>query len=345
MNVSANKSANDSERGDSANIEIAHSDRAGESAKANGSAGSGMLPAGILGFPIAPLNDDGQLEIAAFEHNVRFLIEEGLSAIFVACGSGEFHALAPGEYRMMVEGALSVADGKVPVYTGVGGNIRHALEAARLSAELGADGCLILPPYLIEPEQEGLYQYLSAIIGSTELRAIVYQRDNCVLNAATLARLLDYPQLIGLKDGLGSMELNIELTQTFGERLVWMSGMPMAEVTLPAYVPLGFSAYSSAISNYIPHISALFYDALLRGDKPLLTELYRRVILPINAIRRQRKGYAVALIKAGMQIVGHPVDTAVRPPIVRVEPEHYAQLERIIGTAFALFPHPNKQNG
>ncbi|WP_079911705.1 5-dehydro-4-deoxyglucarate dehydratase [Paenibacillus sp. 32352] len=304
---------------------------------------SKKVPTGILGFPVAPMDQSGRLDEKAFEQNVEFLLQEGLSAIFVACGSGEFHALSHQDYRLMVETALSAARGRVPVYTGVGGNITHAIELAKLSEELGADGYLILPPYLIDAEQEGLYRYLNAIIGSTELNAIVYQRDNCILTLSTLERLLEHPQLVGLKDGHGSMDLNIELTQTIGSRLAWLNGMPMAEVTMPAYVNLGFSAYSSAISNYIPHISRLFYNALLNGNQSMLNDLYRHVILPINAIRRQRKGYAVALIKAGMQIVGLPVGTDVRPPIISVEEEHYRKLEEIIKVAFDRFPEPRKE--
>lgn len=295
-------------------------------------------PAGILGFPVAPMDLNGKLNVKALETNIQFLLDEGLSAIFIACGSGEFHALSRGEYQTMVETAISVAKDKVPVYTGVGGNISHALELAELSQKLGADGYLILPPYLIEPEQEGLYNYLNAIIGSTDLNAIVYQRDNCVLTLPTLQRLLSHPQLVGFKDGLGNMDTNIELTQTIGDRLGWLNGMPMAEVTMPAYVNLGFNSYSSAISNYIPHISATFYKALLSQNKPLLNELYTHVILPINRIRRQKKGYAVALIKAGMEIVGLPVGTQVRAPIIQVEKDHYQQMEQILKIAFDKFP-------
>jgi len=295
-------------------------------------------PTGILGFPVTPMEQDGSLNEKALEANIRFLLDNGLSAIFIGCGSGEFHAVSPSEYRTMVEIALSAAKGSVPVYTGVGGNLSHALELAKLSEELGADGYLILPPYLIEPEQEGLYQYLNAIIRSTSLNAIVYQRDNCVLTLPTLQRLLESPQLVGFKDGLGNMEMNIEFTQTIGDRLGWLNGMPMAEVTMPAYVNLGFRSYSSAISNYIPHISKLFYEALLQQNQALVNELYLQVILPISRIRRQRKGYAVSLIKAGMEIIGLPVGTAVRPPLIPVEKEHYRQLEQILKTAFDRFP-------
>jgi 5-dehydro-4-deoxyglucarate dehydratase len=300
-------------------------------------------PVGILGFPVAPMDHQGKLDLKALEKNIQFLIEEGLTAIFIGCGSGEFHALDHNEYRAMVETAMSVAAGKVPVYTGVGGNIKHAVELAELSAELGADGYLMLPPYLIDPEQKGLYEYLKTIVTSTELNAIIYQRDNCILTLETLQRLVEFPQVVGLKDGQGNMDLNIEMTQTIGDRLGWLNGMPMAEVTMPAYVNLGFNAYSSAISNYIPHISALFYDALLNQKKETLNELYRHVILPINRIRKQRKGYAVSLIKAGMEIVGLPVGTKTRAPIVEVESEHYKMLEVIVKNAFERFPKQNKK--
>ncbi|MCI4060113.1 dihydrodipicolinate synthase family protein, partial [Bacillus cereus] len=89
----------------------------------------------------------------------------------------------------------------------------------------------------------------------------------------------------------------------------------MAEVTMPAYLPIGFHSYSSAISNYIPHISRMFYDALKNGDDELVKELYQHVILPINDIRKQRKGYAVSLIKAGMEIMGLNVRNTARPPV------------------------------
>lgn len=74
-------------------------------------------PAGILGFPVAPFNSQGKLEEEALFQNIEFLVEEGLEAIFIACGSGEFQSLSQKEYEQMVEVAISAAGGKVPVYT------------------------------------------------------------------------------------------------------------------------------------------------------------------------------------------------------------------------------------
>ncbi|WP_102347745.1 5-dehydro-4-deoxyglucarate dehydratase [Bacillus sp. Marseille-P3661] len=299
-------------------------------------------PTGILGFPVTPFNESGNIDEKGLTRNITFLLEEGLEAIFVSCGAGEYHALSTKEFESTVELAMSVVDGKVPVYTGVGGNITEAIERAEISAKYGAEGYLILPPYLIEGEQQGVLDYYKTIINSTDLNAIVYNRANAVLQLDAVKKLVELPQVVGLKDGIGNMDLNIELTTAIGNRLSWLNGMPMAEVTHPAYLPLGFDSYSSAISNYIPHISRMFYNALLDDNKQLVRDLYQDVILPINRIRKQRKGYAVALIKAGMEIVGLPVSTSVRPPVTPVEKDHYQQLEQILKKAFEKYPANNK---
>lgn len=296
------------------------------------------LPRGILGFPVTPFNKQGQLDEQALAENIRFLVREGLEAIFVCAGAGEFQSLAVREYEAMVEVAVAEVKGRVPVYTGVGGNISAAVELATISEQKGADGYLILPPYLIHGEQEGLFQYFKTIIESTPLKAIIYQRDHAVFSVDTVQRLSEYPQVIGLKDGYGNIERNIELTQALGDRLIWMNGMPLAEVTMPAYYAIGFDTYSSAISNYIPHISRMFFEALKQNHRQLVHELYQKVILPIHHIRKMKKGYAVSLIKAGMEIMGLPVGQHVRPPIIPVEKEHYSQLEKIIGKALESYP-------
>ncbi|MBB6448667.1 5-dehydro-4-deoxyglucarate dehydratase [Geomicrobium halophilum] len=302
-----------------------------------------QIPKGILGFPVAPFTEQGCIDEKALNENINFLVDEGLEAIFIACGSGEFHALSMDEYRQMIDVAIETTKGRVPVYAGVGGNITAALEQARISEEKGVDGYLILPPYLIAGEQKGLIDYLSTIISSTDLNAIVYQRDNAILELKALQKLLGFPQLVGLKDGVGNNEQNILFTQNIGDRLTWLNGMPMAEVTMPAYLPLGFNGYSSAISNYIPHISRLFYTALIEGDKKTVNELHREIILPINKIRNKRKGYAVSLLKAGMEIVGMDVKNKVRPPVIPVEREDYEQLASIIEYAYDKYPRASKQ--
>lgn len=295
-------------------------------------------PKGILGFPVTPMNKEGEIDTEAFVKNVEFLLEGGLEAVFPACGAGEYTNLNDEEYEKIVDLTVKTVDGKVPVYTGVGGNITEAKNRAIISEKLGAEGYLIMPPYLIEGSQKGIYEYFAQIAEITNLNAIIYQRNNAILEADTLKKLSQIDQIVGFKDGYGNMEKNNEFSHKYKNKIDFLNGMPMAEVTMASYLPLGFESYSSAISNYIPHISRKYFDALKAGDEETVSHIYENVIFPLNSIRVKGKGYAVALIKAGMEIVGLPVGTTVRPPVSEVEPEHYKEMEEILKKALELYP-------
>ncbi|NQX58382.1 5-dehydro-4-deoxyglucarate dehydratase [Paenibacillus qinlingensis] len=289
-----------------------------------------------MGFPVTPFNLQEQIDEKALQANINFLVQNGLDSVFVCAGSGEYQSLDIKEYERVVTVGVATVAGKVPVFAGAGGNIREAVERVQLAEKLGADGLLLLPPYLIIPEQEGLFNYYRTLAQSTSLPVIIYQRDNAIFTLGTLEKLANLPNVIGFKDGLGNFELNIEFVQTIGSRLQWMNGMPLAELTMPAYSALGYLSYSSAISNYIPQVSRTFYTSLLAGDHATVSSIYQEVILPIHRIRQLRKGYAVSLIKAGMNIVGLPVGLEVRTPLVQVEHEHYVRLESIIKRSLDL---------
>jgi 5-dehydro-4-deoxyglucarate dehydratase len=296
------------------------------------------MPKGILGFPITPFDKNGKIDEKVLSANIEYLVREGTTAIFIGCGSGEFQSLSQVEYTAILELAVSVVDGRVPVFSGVGGNLATALEHSKISQGQGVDGYLLMPPYLVDSEQEGLYQYVRTIVEDSDLNAVLYNRGNAIYSLETLQKLLELQQVTGFKDGNGKMDTNIEYVQTIGDRLEWYNGMPFAEVTMPAYYNIGFTNYSSAISNYIPHISRLFFDAIQKGDQELVSDLYQTAILPINRVRKQRKGYAVSLIKAGMEIMGLPAGQKVRAPLTSVEPEHYKQLETILKNVLEKYP-------
>lgn len=293
--------------------------------------------AGALGFPVTPFNANNQIDIAEFKKNVEFLINNDLKDVFVACGAGEFNALNLSEYEELIKIASEYSSDEVKIYAGVGGNIQISHEQIKIAEKYNIKGLLIMPPYLIDPSKEGLYNYLNELISSTELEMIVYHRDNCRLNADILSKLAIHDNLIGFKDGVGKMEELLEFKNKFGDRFVWINGLPLAELTMSAYYKMGIKSYSSAISNYIPHISHKYFKALETQDKQTEHEIFENIILPIHKVRESEKGYAVALIKAGMNIVHHSTPLNVRCPISEVKEEHYNQLKEIINRVLLEF--------
>src|ERR1700684_3810425 len=104
---------------------------------------------GVLFFPVTPFTPGGEVDYDALAEHVRRGVAAGPGGVFVACGTGEFHALEVGEYARIVKTPVDVVGGRVPVFAGTGGPIAHARGFARAAAGNGAQGLLVLPPYLV----------------------------------------------------------------------------------------------------------------------------------------------------------------------------------------------------
>ena len=196
--------------------------------------------------------------------------------------------------------------------------LRHPHRRFRLaqaSEKAGADGILLLPHYLIEASQAGLYHHIKAVCDAVSIGVMVYNRDNSILMTETLARLCDAcPNLVGFKDGSGDIGLVRQITATLGERLTYLGGMPTAELFAEAYLGAGVTTYSSAVFNFVPQLAQEFYAALRAGEHQTTERILRDFFYPFMAIRNRKKGYAVSAIKAGVRLIGYDAGP-VRAPL------------------------------
>src|SRR5947209_2192674 len=118
---------------------------------------------GVFAFPVTPFHADGSLNVDTLRRHVRNLVGSGVSAVFACAGTGEFFSMALDEYRAAVTAVVEEVDGRLPVLSGVGYSTVLAVEFARAAESAGVDGILALPPYLVQAEQEGLYEHYRAI--------------------------------------------------------------------------------------------------------------------------------------------------------------------------------------
>ncbi len=286
---------------------------------------------GPFAFPITPMTATLEVDLPEFERHLVWMMDHSAPALFVACGTGEFASLSAGEVGELARVAVDVSEGKAPVFVGAGQALPVAIENARAAERAGASGLLLFPPYLREFEAEGLIAYAEAVSRSTSLPVILYQRDGIAYEPAVLDRLVRLPNVLGLKDGLGDVERMQRTVAAFGERLTYFNGMPTAETFQPSYRAAGVPFYSSAVFNFVPEVSWAFWRALEAGDDVTVRRIIADFFVPLAELRRQAKGYAVALVKAGVwsrRSAGGPV----RAPLVEVLPEHLSALERLIAS-------------
>ncbi|WP_086831296.1 5-dehydro-4-deoxyglucarate dehydratase [Streptomyces sp. NRRL B-24572] len=293
---------------------------------------------GLLFFPVTAFAPDGSVDLDAFRTHVRAGVDAGAAAVFACCGTGEFHALAPEEFRDCVAAAVEETAGRVPVVAGTGYGTALAIRYARLAEEAGADGLLAMPPYLVVPDQAGLLRHYTELAAATPLDVLVYQRDNAVLTPDTAVALARTEGVIGLKDGLGDLALMqriVSAVRAEGLDLLYVNGLPTAELTAAAYRGIGVTRYSSAVFCFAPDLALAHHRALASGDDATVDLLVDGFYRPLVELRSRGRGYAVSLVKAAVRRGGLDVGE-VRPPLSEPAPEHVDALMLLVERARAL---------
>ena len=288
---------------------------------------------GVLFFPITPYTASGDVDPGLMKEHVASRLDHHPGGVFAACGTGEFHALSVAEVGTVVSAAVSAAGGRTPVLGGTGGPLGHAIGCAKTAADAGAEGLLVLPPYLVNAPADGLIRYVEAIADATELPLIVYHRANAQLSPATMTRLAVNPKVVGFKDGVGDIGITqlvvLAVRDAGRDDFQFFNGLLTAELTQAAFRAIGVPLYSSAVFAMAPEIATGFYTAYAAGDDRRREELLRGFYRPLVALRDQVPGYAVSLIKAGVRQGGLPAG-GVRAPLVDPSPEHEAALADLL---------------
>ena len=288
------------------------------------------LGSGLLSFPVTHFDAEGRFAADSYKQHVEWLSGYDAPVLFAAGGTGEFFSLHPDEIPAIVSAAKEAA-GDTAIVSGCGYGTEIAIQIAKSAEKAGADGILLLPHYLIDAPQDGLFEHVKRVCQSVGIGVMVYNRDNSILQADTLARLCDVcPNLVGFKDGSGDIGLVRQVTAKMGDRLTYLGGMPTAELFAEAYLGTGFTTYSSAVFNFVPGLAVEFYKHLRAAERADCERILNDFFYPFMAIRNRRKGYAVAAIKAGVRLQGFNAGK-VRAPLSDLTSEEEAMLGALIG--------------
>lgn len=288
------------------------------------------LGAGLLSFPVTHFTDTYAFDEKPYREHIEWLLQFAPAGLFAAGGTGEFFSLTLQEFSSVVSAAVEQTNHRVPVVAGCGYGTAMAKEFARAAQTAGADGILLLPPYLLKSEPAGVMAHVEAVCASTSLGVIFYNRDNAVINEQTLEQLCHRcPNLVGFKDGHGDIELMTRIYARLGDRLTYIGGLPTAETFALPYLEMGVTTYSSAIFNFLPKFAQSFYASVRKRDHPEVFKQLREFVLPYIDIRNRRKGYAVSIVKAGMRAIGRPAGP-VRTPLTDLDPSETEALARLI---------------
>jgi 4-hydroxy-tetrahydrodipicolinate synthase len=176
---------------------------------------------------ITPFND-GRLDETSLTRLVRHYAAEPVDGFILAATTGEGLTLDEAETERLVAVASAAGERALPIYLGVcGADTRKVAAALARTASWPIDGYLIACPYYVRPPQEGLYRHFAALANASEKPIIVYNipyRTGVNLANATLLRLAELPNIVGVKDCCAEQMQTFDLLRARPEGFAVLTG-------------------------------------------------------------------------------------------------------------------------
>src|SRR5215471_8233461 len=276
---------------------------------------------------VTPFRRDGSLDERALRALIKRQIEAGIDFL-VPCGTtGESPTLTHEEHLRLVEVAVDLAKGRVPVLAGAGGyNTAEVIALGRELAAIGADGILSVTPYYNKPTQEGLYQHFLVIAEAVRLPIILYSvqgRTGVNIEPATVKRLAGIENIVGIKEASGNISQMAAILNSVPEDFLVLSGDDA--ITLPL-IALGGRGVISVVSNEIPAEMAQLTRLALRGDFSGAREIHRRYhpLMEINFVESNPIPVKAALAEMGL------LEPVWRLPLVPPKAENRARIRAVL---------------
>ena len=239
---------------------------------------------GSLVALITPMRDDGAIDEAAFRTFVDWQIDQGTTGIVPVGTTGESPTLNHDEHKRIVEIAVEVAAGRVPVIAGAGSNsTSEAIELTRHAKQAGADAALIVTPYYNKPTQEGMYLHFSAIADAVDLPIIIYNippRSVIDMSVETMARLSQHSNIAGVKDATANLARPLHTRAASGPDFCQLSG---EDHTALSFLAAGGHGCISVTANIAPRLCADMHAAWRAGALPEAMAIQDQ-LLPLHEV-------------------------------------------------------------
>lgn len=250
---------------------------------------------GVFAALYTPLNDQGDLDESALRGLCERLISAGVS--LVPCGTtGETPTLSTEEQGRVIQIAVEMSAGQVPVVVGTGSNnTRTAVDSTRRAGDLGADGALVVTPYYNKPPQGALLKHFARVAEDGGLPVVLYNvpgRTGCAMTADTILELAEHPQIVGIKEASADLDLFQVLLNEAPDGFSILSGDDAW--TAPVML-LGAHGVVSVAANVVPRAMCALVSAAATGDlertrriQSALLPLFRALFCTTNPIPVKR---------------------------------------------------------
>jgi 4-hydroxy-tetrahydrodipicolinate synthase len=280
---------------------------------------------------ITPMDEQGAVDFEALRNLLIRHRNAGTQGIVISGSTGEATTLTDGEREQLIRAAKTIVGGSIPVIAGTGASATsEALRLTQMAKQQGADACLIVTPAYNKPTQEGLFRHYAKIAQSVDIPIILYNvpsRTACDLLPETIVRLLEFPNIMGLKEALPGLERFHQLKRLCGDRLAVYSG---DDETATELMLAGATGVISVTANVAPREMRLIYDQVQAGNEQTARDLDRQ-LLPLHQTLFVESNPIP--VKWSLKRLGWISSDMLRLPLTPLSVQHQGQVEYAMSVA------------
>ena len=272
----------------------------------------------LLTAMVTPFAADGSVDLALAGRLAQHLAQDGSDGIVVCGTTGESPTLSWDEQVQLLAAVREAVGPGVKVLAGTGSNsTAEAVDATREAAVAGADGALVVVPYYNKPPQSGLEAHFRAVAeAAPQLPLMLYNipgRTGCSLAPATVARLMDCPNVVSIKAASGTTDEVSQLRLSCGPQMAIYSGDDALTLPMLAVGAVGVVSVASHVAG--PQMRSMI-DAFLAGRHADALAQHEQLLPLCKALFATTNPIPV---KAALELSGWPVG-APRLPLLPLEP-------------------------
>lgn len=285
-----------------------------------------MLEGSIV--PLVTPFQHGQIDEAALGRLIERQIAAGSHGISVGGTTGEPAALTMDERECLIARALSAARGRVPLLAGTGSvNLDETLRLTRFAKKAGAAAGLLITPYYVKPNQEGLYRFFGAVAEAVpDFPLIIYNipgRAAADVLPATLARLSKtFRNIVGVKQSVKDLDAVSWTLKLCGRGFAVYCGLE--SLTYPM-IALGARGMVAATANWLPEQMARLYNLARAGRHSEALDLHYSLLEANEAVFWDTNPIPLKTVLAWMGLI----EKEWRLPLGPTSPEIEARLRRM----------------
>ncbi len=208
---------------------------------------------GSLVALVTPFNNDNKVDYDSLQRLVEFHVENGSNGLVIAGTTGESATLERDEHIELIETAVEMSAGRLPIIAGTGSNSTQQTVDLSIAVDgSGIDAFLVVVPYYNKPMQEGLFQHFSAIADSVNKPVFMYNvpgRTVADMLPETVARLSRHPNICGIKEATGDIDRLRAIQDLVDDEFVLLSG---DDFTLLEFIASGGHGVITVSGNVAP---------------------------------------------------------------------------------------------